>query len=471
MKCSTPEAYNLMHEGAIALAEISSNGIKIDEEYLKKTRKSLQNRIRECEEKLKSHEYWKLWKRQYGNKALLTSNDQLGSLLYKTLKFPIPYYTDKGKPSTDAQALEKINDPFVRDWNRMTKYQKADGTFLAGIQRETRQSILRAFFNLHTTVTYRSSSDSPNFQNFPIRDPEIAKIIRSCFIPRDGRRLVEIDCSGVEVRISACYHKDPMMIKYIMDPTTDMHRDMACELFICKPEQVTKPARHTAKNGFVFPEFYGSYWKNVAPDLWDAMEMRNLTIATKNGEVPIREHLAKKGITVLGSRSEPELPSEYALHVKQVEERFWKQRFKVYDQWKRDTYSEYLKNGGWMTKTGFYVTGLYRKNDVTNHPIQGSAFHCLLWSLIQMQKWLKKYKMKTLIIGQIHDSAVFDAVEKELQDVLNKWNEIMTVNLRKHWDWIIVPIEVEVEACEIGASWFNKTPWTKTNGLWHPSKA
>ncbi len=39
MKRAKPEAYQLMHEGAITLAEVEANGIRIDVEYLKKTPK------------------------------------------------------------------------------------------------------------------------------------------------------------------------------------------------------------------------------------------------------------------------------------------------------------------------------------------------------------------------------------------------------------------------------------------------
>lgn len=462
----TPEAYDLMHQGSIVMSDISCNGIRIDTDLLTSTRKQIQQEIQITEKELKQHEYWRLWKKRFGDKSKLNSSSQLGEILYGVLKYPIQHYTDNGKPSTDAFALEKIDDPFVRKYNRYSKLNKADGTFLAGVERETREGLLRVFFNLHTTVTYRSSSDSINFQNLPIRDGEFSELIRRLFIPRKGNHIVECDCSGVEVRISACYHKDPAMIRYIMDPTTDMHRDTACDIFLCKQKNVTKAARTASKNSFVFPEFYGSYWKNVGSDLWDVMEMRNITLDMKDGPIPIRQHLANKGITERGDKKEPE-PGSFLHHIRSVENIFWKQRFRGYDQWKRDTYDAYLKTGGWRTKTGFYVTGIYKKNDVTNHPIQGSAFHCLLWGVIQLDKWIRKHKMKTLIIGQIHDSVVLDAPANELQDVLSRWKYIMEVLLPRHWSWIIVPIEIEAEVAPQDAPWFNKEPFICKNGIWY----
>jgi DNA polymerase-1 len=454
-----------MHQGSIVMSEMSCNGIRIDTELLTSTREKIKEQTKEIAAKLKAHSHWSLWKKRFGQKTNLASSQQLGTILYEVLKYPVAHYTDKGLPSTDALALEKIDDPFVRMYNRYAKLNKADGTFLAGVERETRDGILRPFFNLHTTVTYRSSSDGINFQNLPIRDGEFSGLIRKLFIPREGNHIVECDCSGVEVRISACYHKDPAMIRYIMDPTTDMHRDTACDIFLCKNKNVTKAARTASKNSFVFPEFYGSYWKNVGSDLWDVMEMRNITLDMKNGPVSIRNHLAKKGITFRGDKKDPE-PGSFLHHIREVENIFWKQRFRGYDQWKRDTYEQYLKTGGWRTKTGFYVTGIYKKNDVTNHPIQGSAFHCLLWGVIQMAKWLRKHKMKTLIIGQIHDSVVMACPANELQDVLSRWKYIMEVLLPRHWNWIIVPIEIEAEVAPLNSSWYSKEPYVCNDGTW-----
>src|SRR5690606_20675796 len=106
-------------------------------------------------------------------------------------------------------------------------------------------------------ICVHNSSDSPNFQNLPIRNPKMAKIIRSAFIPRSDRHvLVEIDYSGIEVRVAACYHKDPVMIEYINDPTKDMHRDMAAQCYLAPPEQVSKQMRYCGKNMYVFPQFY-----------------------------------------------------------------------------------------------------------------------------------------------------------------------------------------------------------------------
>jgi DNA polymerase I-like protein with 3'-5' exonuclease and polymerase domains len=117
--------------------------------------------------------------------------------------------------------------------------------------------------------------------------------------------------------------------------------------------------------------------------------------------------------------------------------------------------------------TGFTAEGVHRRNEVINYPVQGNAFHCLLWSLIETMKALRKYKMKSVVIGQIHDSMISDVPDNELQDYLNITEEITAVKLRKHWDWINVPVGTEVEVSPAGGSWADKGEWSKNkHGIW-----
>jgi DNA polymerase I-like protein with 3'-5' exonuclease and polymerase domains len=96
------------------------------------------------------------------------------------------------------------------------------------------------------------------------------------------------------------------------------------------------------------------------------------------------------------------------------------------------------------------------RKQVSNYPAQGSAFHCLLWCLIQIQKTIKKHHMKSVIIGQIHDSVLADVARGELRDYMEIAHEIMSVKLKKHWKWIIVPMEAECEVAPPGESWYKK---------------
>lgn len=443
---AAPAAFKLMHAGVRALAQVESNGIKVDLNRLAKSKATLRRLIKEHHSKLTADPIWEDWRKQFGAQANLGSRPQLATVLYDVLGYESQGTTSKGRKRTDVQALERLDIPFVKTLLRMEQYKKCLATNLGGIERETtHEGFLHAFFNLHLVSTYRGSSDSPNFQNFPTRDAELARYVRECFVSRwDDGQIVEIDFSGVEVCVSACYHKDPNLIAEIVDPTRDMHRDMACECYLLKPTQVLKTIRHAAKNKFVFPEFYGSYYKDVAVALWDAMALNNLEL--KNG-VLVKDHLAAKGIRKY---------EDFEAHIAKVEERFWGERFKVYSRWKKSFYDKYQKTGSFQTLTGFRVSGVMRRNEVVNYPIQGSAFHCLLWSLIRIQSEMKRYKFKSKIIGQIHDSLVGDVRVKELDNFLELAVRVMTKDLLKAFPWIIVPMTVEAEVAPVGGTWFDK---------------
>jgi len=446
--------YDLLHKGAIALAEVESNGIRIDEERLSYVKEKLGQKIVSLRTDLKETREWRLWRKRYGVKSNLLSREQLSYVLYDVLGHEITARTEHGRPATDDETLQKIDSPFVTQLSRMLRFEKALNTFVKGIETETVEGRLHPFFNLHTVRTYRSSSDSPNFQNFPVRDKQIAKIIRSLFIASRGCVLAEKDFKGIEVSVSACYHKDTNFISYITTPGKDMHRDMAGQIYKIPSKKVSKDARYGAKNKFVFPQFYGDYYVNCAKSLWEWMEKAKLEV----DGVLLKKHLDEEGISRLG-KCDPELrpvAGTFEHHVQKVERDFWERRFQQYGEWRRRWYDLYLKRGYFDLLSGFRVHGVFARNAVVNYPVQGSAFHCLLWTLIQVNRLLKKYRMQTKIVGQIHDSLISDVKERELKDYLEIVEHVVTVQLRKHYDWLVVPLEIEYELVPPGKSWFDK---------------
>ena len=453
---TSPKAVKLFMEGTEALATVEKNGIRIDVDYCHKISKKLQKQIDVLEAEIKKTVIWKHWVRVYKDKANIDSGDQLGKILFETMKIS-GVKTDKGKWKVDEEALsEHIGTyPVLHKYIRAKKLKKSVNTYFAGFLRAEHEGIVRPFFNLHTVQTFRSSSSDPNLQNIPIRDPMIGELVRKVFIPRDGNQLCEVDFSGIEVRIAACLHKDPTMLKYIHDKTTDMHRDMAIDCYKLDPEEFRlikdktgkkwlKDCRYCAKNKFVFPQFYGDWYEACARNLWKAI--RELDLHTGRG-IPMQEHLAGKGIHNL---------ADFTKHIQAVEKHFWYNRFPVYTEWKEKHWKKYLTRGYFDLPTGFRCIGHMERNAAINYPVQGSAFHCLLKTLIETTKWLKKKRMRTKIICQIHDSLLLDMVPEERKEILVFLHDFMTRRLQKLWPWIIVPLDVEAEIAPIGASWFEK---------------
>ena len=438
MKATSMDAYKLLHDGALALAKVEQAGMKIDVAKMESLIESSGDKIKELIAELRESSEWKVWKKRFGEKASFGSRVQLGIVLFEELGLKAGTKTPSGRAQVNKEQLEKLDDPFVRNYLKIEKLKKLRGTYLTGIFREVEGEFLHPSFNLHMVRTHRSSSDSPNFQNIPIRDPKMGKPIRSCFIPRDGHVLVETDYSALEFRICACFWNDEQMVAYASDPTLDVHRDMAAECYGVPIEEVTKQARFFAKNCFVFPTLYGSWHKNTATHLWASMMLHDLT---NNSGKPLRDCLKDKGIT----------KGSYEEHIQSVERKF-QDRFPEWTKRKDLWWEKYQRCGKFRMMTGFEVQGVYSRNDLMNYPIQGPAFHVLLWSLTQLVRWTSKRKTK--IVGQIHDSIVADVHRSELEEYLEASKQIMTVGVRDHWDWIVTPLEIEAEVAE--DNWFNK---------------
>ena len=453
-KATTLDAYNLLHEGSLVMAEMERNGICVDTDYVKRTRTKIQKRVDYLTEKIKSSKEYKAWKKEYGSKLKFSSREQLGHVLYDIMGHESLYKTDSGRHKADEKAMEDIGSRFTKQYLEIEKLKKARNTFLVNIMRETVDGIMHPNFNLHLVRTFRGSSDHPNFQNFPMRDPLIKKLVRSSFIPRKNSHIVDMDFKGSEISGASWYHKDPVMLEYINDQSKDMHGDMALEIYMMPKKLLTKEIRHCSKNMFVFPQFYGDWWMACAANIWRAIKINNLK--TANG-IPLFDWLKKKGIEELGTGDTKNIdPQSFEAHLKEIEFDFLYNRFSVYQDWKDQWWEDYQTKGYFKMLTGFIVSGYSTRKECINYPVQGTSFHALLWCLIRISKLLKKYKMKTKLIGQIHDDVVSDVPDNELENYIELAMDVITRQLPKHWPFIITPMRVEVEVTPTNKSWYHK---------------
>jgi DNA polymerase I len=435
------KANNLFFDGVLTFCDVESNGICVDDEWYKTRQTELTKQIDEIENSLLETKESKKFTEQTGRELKIASSKDLKELFYDILKFKPTKTTVNGNASVDVDSLTGIKIPFVEKLLLHRKLIKIRDTYLAQFIRESIEGKIHPSFNLHIVDTYRSSSSNPNFQNIPVRDEDAKKETRSGIIPSKGNKLLEIDYSAMEVRIAACYTKDPALIDYINDPKSDMHADQAKLLFLAKDEEVSKNMRFHAKNGFVFPEIYGSYYKSCATNLWG--EVKDLKTKTS---VPLQQHLKKHGISKF---------DDFVEHVKVVEEAFWK-KFPLIKEWKEENEKHYQRKGYIQFLYGHRRSGYLSRNALSNYPVQGAAFHCLLWSLIRLNQIRKERNWKTKIIGQIHDSIVFDLYPPEQNQVIRMAKKVMTKDIRNEFDFLIVPLDTEVEITEIDGSWYTK---------------
>lgn len=450
------KAREFWQEGLHTLCDIQENGISMNLEYYQNQDIVIEHRIKDMEVSLYKFPEAIKFERVKKRPINFGSPQDLAELFFNILELPKGKQTAGGNDCTDAAVLAGLNTPIAKELTKIAKLKKIKGTYLGQFLREIEDDgKMRPFFDLHVPRTNRGSSSRPNFQNIPVRDEEAKIITRSGIIPTLGNKLKDFDYGAMEVRIIACYTQDPVLMAYIFDESTDMHRDMAIDIFRFGktwdtiPKKLRGMIRFEAKNGATFPWFYGSYYRSVTRNLF----AKCMGMECYEG-INILEHL--KSIGIVKSNSKPY--DDFEAHIKKVEERFWN-KFKVVRKWQEDMWKSYLRLGYIEQKHGFRCGGYLSHNDVVNWPIQGTAFHCLMWSLNTINARIKEERLKTKIIGQIHDCCLYDLVPPENDQIVLLSESIATKEIREVHPWINVPLLIEWEEGDINQSWAEKVEW------------
>jgi DNA polymerase I-like protein with 3'-5' exonuclease and polymerase domains len=427
------EGYKFFVEGAKTLSEVQQSGIHLN-----------MDKVTESEVKcikLKNEAFGNIFdapemdKWNWNVKFDPNKDAHLKHLLFKRLKLVPVLFTELSKePALSEEALLALDSKFpvlileYRRWSKALDY-------VYQFKREQINGKIYPSINLGTTKTYRTSITNPSFQNIPVRDEEVKNVIRALIEPSPGNKIVGYDYKAIEVTTAAVRTGDKNLLRYVSDKSTDMHRDTAMDLFFLKKDEVTKLWRYWAKNRFVFPEFYGSYFEQVAPDLWKGIE----------SDSELMKHIKSGGVRNI---------KDFTEHVRAVEDIFWNERFFQYSQWKKEQIALYEKQGYIEVPTGFRYYGPMRRNEIINYQIQGPAAHILLWSIIQIQKRLKRpVFLRTKMMPEIHDQTLYDMHpedEEAIDHLVWLWG---TQRVREHWDWITAPLEIEKDSGEIDGAW------------------
>lgn len=449
-------------QSTLTFADMEEQGNHIDVVYLEAQKEWCKAEISKMKKEFMGTALYATWKKHF-RPVELGSGKQLSHILYKVLGLKQKKKTSSGEDSTDKEALLSLGIPDLAPLFRMKLLEKALNTYISQITRELHGAKLHPSFTLNVAKTFRSTSTDPNLQNVPIRNKDIGIIIRGAYKPRDKKNgvLIEADLKGAEVSTAACYNHDPKFISYVADPKNDMHKDTMGLIMADEPANITKELRHVAKNKFVFPEFYGDWYKSCAETIWGEIQRLNMVDGT-----PAMLHLQNAGIIELPKKWKAGdflIPEKYDScyagfvdHMEQVEHTFWYDMFPVYTEWKEETWQEYLRDGYADSFTGFRYTGVMDKKKVINYKIQGTAYHLNQEGINHVNRVLREQDAYTRIVNQIHDSGIYDSCEDEKKDVVALINHTMNVMIPKRHTWINVPIVVEFDVCPKGEAWFFK---------------
>ena len=363
------------------------------------------------------------------------SPKQLQDLLYNKLNLPIPCYTESGQPGTGIEALTKLKGKH-EIVDLLVKRREVDKalTFLKDWKEKQHNGIIYPTFNLHTTVTGRTSCNNPNFQQVPRN-----KKLKSLFQSIDHEwEMVCLDYSQAELRTAAVV-AGVEAIKYAYNNKEDLHRNMAALVAGCKPEEVTKEQRTQAK-AINFGYLYGMQAKSF-------VEYAKMSYGV---DVTLEEatHIRNKFF-----QSYHELPKYYkdtqqALLTKGYVTSIMGRRYKVdYSHLAfPDSRQKYLRK-------------------ILNFPVQSAASDIMLCALIEINSTLPKEEVQ--IVATVHDSVEMLVKKNEhFKDNILKVQSIMQHPklmdkfLTVKWD---VPLKADIEIGPFGMG-VELEEWEENNG-------
>ncbi len=359
------------------LSSMQWNGMYVDEEELNEFGKELTSQIEILTKVI--HE-------MAGEEFNINSTKQLGEILFEKMQLPVIKKTKNGY-STDVDVLEKLKreDPIIEKILEYRQLMKLNSTYVEGLKPfiNPKTKRIHSFFHQTITATGRISSTEPNLQNIPTRF-ELGKRVRKVFKPEEGKVYLDADYSQIELRVLAHISEDKHMIQ-AFENNEDIHKQAASKVFKTPIEEVTKEQRSNAK-AVNFGIVYG---------ISDFGLGEQLGISRKKAKQYIDEYL-----------------NEYA-GIKEFMEN-------IIEKTKEEGYVETLFH------RRRYVPELNSKNYMVrqfgnrvamNTPIQGTAADIMKIAMINVNKELKKKRLESKIVLQVHDEMMIETPESEKEEV------------------------------------------------------
>lgn len=393
-----PLIYSLYH--------MERAGIRVEKETLKTYGDNLKVKIAQLEQQIYD---------LAGEKFNINSPKQLGEILFEKMKLPHGKKTKTGY-STAADVLEKLAPEYpivqqILDYRQLAKLNSTYAEGLYGFIQEDGR--IHGTFNQTITATGRISSTEPNLQNIPVR-MELGREIRKVFVPEDGYVFVDADYSQIELRILAHMSGDERLIGAYRD-AQDIHAITASEVFHIPLDEVTPLQRRNAK-AVNFGIVYGISAFGLSEDL---------SITRKEAVEYINKYFET-------------YPGVKAFLDRQVEE--GKEQGFVVTMFGRRRPIPELKSANFMQRS-------FGERVAMNSPIQGTAADIMKAAMIAVDQELRKRKMKSRIVLQVHDELLVETWKEETEAVMEILEDKM-----KHAADLSVALEVEAHA---GNSWFD----------------
>jgi DNA polymerase-1 len=383
------------------LADMEYEGVTVDVDVLSKMSEDLRKESDKVQQ-----EIYKL----AGTEFNIGSPKQLGEVLFDKLKLiDKAKKTKTGQYATGEEVLITLADqhPIARKILDYREYEKLRSTYVDALPKmiSPRDGRIHTDYRQAVAATGRLSSNNPNLQNIPIRT-EKGRAIRKAFVARNKDFLfMSADYSQIELRIAAAFAKDTTMIEAFRNKR-DIHATTAAKVFNVPLEKVTADMRRKAKE-VNFGILYGSTAFGLAQNLGISRTEASEIIDSYFKEFPgIKRYMDES----INSAREKEY----------VETILGRRRYL------RDINSRNVTTRG------------FAERNAINAPIQGSAADIIKVAMVNIQQWMKKEKVQSRMIMQVHDELVFDLHKEEKDFVKDN-----VVRLMKHAVQLEVPMDVE----------------------------
>jgi len=389
------------------LAQMEMTGIKVDREVLSRMSNAFAQKMAGLEAEI--HEL-------AGRKFNVASPKQLGEILFDEMGIEGGKKGKTGAYATGADILEDLATTHdlparVLDWRQLAKLKSTYTDALQGhINPETGR--VHTSYSIAGASTGRLASTDPNLQNIPVRS-EDGRRIREAFIADEGKVLVSLDYSQIELRILA-HVAGIDALKQAFHDGLDIHAMTASEMFGVPMEDMTPDIRRQAK-AINFGVIYGISGFGLA---------RNLRIPRAEAQGFIDRYFER----FPGIRTYMDETVEFAKANGYVQTLFG-----------RKIHTPEIAAKG--PRAGF------AKRAAINAPIQGAAADVIRRAMVRMPDAIAHLPAKMLL--QVHDELIFEVDTAAVDETIAVARQIMegAAHPAVHLD---VPLTVDAGQ---GANW------------------
>jgi len=390
------------------LKDMELAGIKLDIDALRQMSQEMTGRLGELERDICEIA---------GLQFNINSTQQLSDVLFGKLALPTAGLrkTKSGHYSTAADVLESLRGlhEIVELILEHRSLAKLKSTYIDALPALANPATGRVHTNYNQIgiSTGRVSSSEPNLQNIPVRS-EQGREIRRAFVAEPGCKLIAADYSQVELRILAHITQDPGLLQAFAEDE-DIHAATAATVLGIPMAEVTKNQRRIAKT-VNFGLIYGQ-------------TAFGLAVTTGMSQNEARDFIKTYFEKYPGVKQ----------YVSATEKMALDRGYVATLRGRRRDFSRLAS-----------LTGPQRAQamrEAINMPIQGTAADIMKQAMINLHAELKKRRLQTRMLLQVHDELVFEAPEEEIDAVVPLIREIMcdAYDLR-------APLKVEIET---GQNW------------------